>query len=85
MTDSAAITDRERDLRELVEAQAALASFIYVDLVNLGVLERSSAAARLKLLGGVLRSGAPESASAPAFWPRRFVLDRPTCGCRGDR
>jgi hypothetical protein len=48
------------DLREivetLIEAQALLASSIYVDLVNLGLLETATAAQRLHALGDIAAS-----------------------------
>ncbi|ATY32883.1 hypothetical protein [Sphingomonas psychrotolerans] len=40
----------------LIEAQALLASSIYVDLVNLGLLETDAAARRLHALGDIAAS-----------------------------
>jgi hypothetical protein len=44
-------------LTGLAETQAAFASFLYVDLVNLGVLEKESAAQRLRVLASILSRG----------------------------
>lgn len=53
-------TVRPEDLGEivetLIEAQALLASSIYVDLVNLGLLDADAAARRLHALGDIAAS-----------------------------
>ena len=43
-------------IETLIEAQALLASSIYVDLVNLGLLETDAAARRLHALGDIAAS-----------------------------
>ena len=53
-------TVRPEDLGEivetLIEAQALLASSIYVDLINLGLLDANAAARRLHALGDIAAS-----------------------------
>ncbi len=48
--------DLSEIVETLIEAQALLASSIYIDLVNLGLLETDAAARRLHALGDIAAS-----------------------------
>lgn len=41
-------------IETLLESQAMIASYFYVEMINRGLLERSEAAARLRLLGKIV-------------------------------
>lgn len=41
-------------IETLLESQAMIASYLYIEMINRGLIERSEAAARLRVLGGVV-------------------------------